>query len=75
MATMKEECREAHLMTTEYLQACNLLFENGILSYEKISSIASKALTNMAEGMDRFMKWKQELQDEPGTIVHFSNSD
>ena len=66
MAEKKEELRETHLLTAEYLQACNLLFENGILSHEKITSVSSKALLNMAEGMKWFIKWKEELQDEPG---------
>ena len=70
MAEKKEELRETHLLTAEYLQACNLLFENGILSHEKITPVSSKALLNMAEGMKWFMKWKEELQDEPG---HFQS--
>ena len=70
MAEKKEELRETHLLTAEYLQACNLLFENEILSHEKITSVSSKALLNMAEGMKWFMKWKEELQDKPG---HFQS--
>ena len=73
MAEKKEECREAYLKTAEYLKACNLLFENGILSHEKITSISSKPLTNMAEGMKWFMKWKEELQHEPGILfIYYS---
>ena len=72
MAEKMEELRATYSMTAEYLQACNLLFENGILSHEKIGSISSKPLINMAEGMKWFIKWKEELQNEPGIVNSYN---
>lgn len=66
---------ENHELTASYLQACNFIFEKGILSHEKISSPNSKSLTNMACGMKWFFEWKQELSDEPRIIfcMHLYN--
>ncbi len=66
MAEKKEEFRDTHSLTVEYLQACSLMFENGILSHDKMTSTSFKALSNMAKAMKWFEKWKEELQDEPG---------
>ena len=52
-----------------YLEACNLIFENGILSHEMICSPESKVLLNIHEGMKWFINWKEELQKEPGNIT------
>lgn len=54
-------------LTAEYLKACSNIFENGILSHEKIESTSSTPLRNMAEGMKWFYQWKEELmQTHPG---------
>lgn len=66
MAEKDEITKQSHMCTAEYLEACNLIFENGILSHEMICSPKSKALANISEGMKWFFKWKQELQKEPG---------
>ena len=52
----------------ENLEACNLIFEKGILSHETLCSPESKVLVNISEGMKWFFKWK-ELQKEPGKIM------
>ena len=66
----KDECtKQTHVCAAEYLEACNLIFENGILSHEMICSPNSKALMNIREGMKWFFKWKEELQREPGKIT------
>ena len=58
---------EIHKLTASCFEACNFMFENGILSHEKISH-NSKSLTDMACGMKWFIEWKQELSNEPGII-------
>ena len=71
MAEKKDECtKQTHVCTAEYLEACNLIFENGILSHEMICSPNSKALVNISEGMKWFLKWKEELQKQPGKKSH-----
>ena len=66
IAEKKIELRSTCTLTAEYLQACSLLFETGILSHEMITSASSKPLINMAEGLKWFKKWKDVLVDKPG---------
>jgi len=40
--------------TAKYLDACNLLFERGILSRRRINGIDSQVLTNIRNGMKFF---------------------
>lgn len=56
----------AHDLTAQYLEACNLMFENGILSHDVITSSNSNCLENISKGMSWFIKWKEELQENPG---------
>lgn len=68
IAVKKDTSKEAHTLTANYLKACSMIFENGILSHEKITSMSSTSIANMTEGMKWFHKWKEELQQEPGTM-------
>lgn len=44
--------------TVEYLDACRNLFEKGILSHNKISSVEdSEVLNSMKDGYDFFVGW------------------
>lgn len=43
-----------------------MIFEKGILSHDKVTSINSAPIVNMKEGMKWFINWKQELLEEPG---------
>ena len=74
MVEKKDEfTQQSHVCTAEYLEACNLIFENGILSHEMICSLKSKSLVNISEGMKWFFKWK-EVQKEPGKIIPLVSS-
>lgn len=53
------------MLTAKYLEACNMIFENGILSHEKITGPDSKPLET---GLKWFLDWKEELQTEPGRV-------
>ena len=44
-------------LTVQYLQACNKMFENGILSHTAIKSADSVVLHNIDEGFHFFMGW------------------
>ena len=44
-------------LTVQYLQACNKMFENGILSHTPIKSTDSTVLHNIDEGFHFFMGW------------------
>jgi hypothetical protein len=53
-------------MASEFLKACHLIFEKGILSHEIILSSSSPCLSNISEGMKWFLKWKESVQEDPG---------
>ena len=57
---------DADLITAEFLEACHLIFEKGILSHDIIVSTSSPCLANISEGMKWFLKWKASLQEDPG---------
>ena len=50
-------------VTAKYLDACNLLFERGILSHSTITSNDSQVLKNMQRGLNYFMDWHEEMTE------------
>lgn len=48
-------------LTVEYLEACNQLFERGILSHTRIWSGDSVILQNMEKGFKFFTSWLDGL--------------
>ena len=58
-----------NMITAEFLQACNFIFERGILSHEMITSSTSPCLVNISEGMKWFFMWKEGLQEDPGMHI------
>ena len=60
----------SHLLTAKYLKACNMIFETGILSHERITSSNSTPLINLEQGLSWFLNWKRELQKEPGITIY-----
>ena len=54
------------MATYFYLKACNLLFEEGILSEKPITSMSS--LQNMEDGFAYFKNWKKEVAALNGGI-------
>lgn len=61
LADRNEDEKVEHMATLYYLTACNLLFEEGILSKTPISSISSPLLKNMKDGFTYFMQWKKDV--------------
>ena len=57
-----DECEE-HLAVLKYLQACNLIFEKGILSEKCIYSSPSSSpiLENIKEGFMYFEEWRNQV--------------
>ena len=49
--------------THEYLSACNLLFERGLLSHGKISKTERDTLDRIRKGYSFFTTWLQSLLD------------
>ncbi len=56
------------MATYFYLKACNLLFEEGILSEKPITSMSSPVLKNMEDGFAYFKNWKKEVAALNGGI-------
>ena len=54
--------RESVQQTHNYLQACNLLFEQGFLAHTKIWDMTSPVLTNIWQGYDFFVQWYNALE-------------
>lgn len=40
-----------------FLEACNLIFENGLLSSRRVRSMNSPIIQNIKKGMEFFEKW------------------
>ncbi|XP_014672683.1 PREDICTED: uncharacterized protein LOC106813138 [Priapulus caudatus] len=52
-----------HVMATHsYLTACNLIFERGFLSHDKVTNADQHVLENIIAGYDYFETWLQELE-------------
>ena len=43
--------------TLRYLESCNLMFENGLLSHERVESSDSKVIQNIHLGFKFFCDW------------------
>lgn len=73
LADKNEDEKAEHMATFRYLKACNLLFEEGILSKTPISSISSPLQKNMKDGFTYFMKWKEDVASLKGGKIcaHF----
>ena len=48
---------EASANTAEYLEGCNLLFEQGMLSHHRINNKNSPVLVNIRKGMAFSEQW------------------
>lgn len=47
-----------------YLEACNLLFEQGFLSHNRIRSMDSDVLKNIDKGFSYFAEWLNSILDK-----------
>lgn len=58
---------EASTKIAVYLKACNLLFEQGLLSHRRINNKDSPVLGNIRKGMAFFEQWCAE-HEETGNL-------
>ena len=63
-----EEQKE-HMATHGYLKACNLMFQEGILSEKKITSLSSPILSNIKAGFMYFSNWREKVSISKGGIT------
>ena len=70
ISEISEKCNcQSHAAAVEYLEACNKIFERGILSHSKIAHVQSPALMNMHSGFSYFQQWHRHLQETcPGVL-------
>lgn len=67
LADSRPEERQERLAVFHYLNACSLLFQNGILSHESADKCTSRALQNIRNGYNFFKVWKDSIPK--GTII------
>jgi hypothetical protein len=51
------------MTTLSYLEACNKIFERGLLSHEKVTSPGHQVILNIQEGYKFFKKWLDEIYE------------
>ena len=57
--------------TLAYLKACNLLFEQGFLSHDRIRSMDCDTMKNINKGFEYFSGWLNSILDKGmGTHTH-----
>jgi hypothetical protein len=54
----------ADKVTLSYLEACSKLFEHGLLSHDRITTVDDKALKNIRDGFKFFEKWLDEIYEQ-----------
>jgi len=55
--------------TLEYLEACNLLFERGFLSHDRVRGINADVIQNINRGFSYFTGWLDSLLSESTYIM------
>ena len=50
--------------TLEYLEACNLLFERGFLSHDRVRSMNADVIQKINKGFSYFTEWLDSLLSE-----------
>lgn len=51
-------------LTADYLEACNLIFERGILSRKMIKGVNSPVLENIKDGFQFFVNWFEKHKEK-----------
>ena len=55
--------------TAQYLEACHLIFERGILSHKLVKSSDCQLIANIKEGFQFFQEWCYEHENKGASIV------
>ena len=51
-------------LTLEFLEACNKIFEQGLLSHTKVNSTDCQVIRNIQEGYGFFTKWLNQIYEQ-----------
>ena len=57
IAAIKDLAGPSEEQVASYLEACNLIFEEGLLSQRRINNLQSPVLANIRRGMEFFEGW------------------
>ena len=60
-------------LTLKFLEACNKIFERGLLSHDKVTSPDSRVVTNITEGFKFFSTWLDGIYAE-GLMLNNCNA-
>lgn len=63
---------EASTKTGEYLDACNLLFEQGPLSHCRVNNKDRSVLENIKKGMSFFEQWCADHEDTCNLLAAYN---
>ena len=55
---------ESTSCTLQYLESCNLIFERGFLSHERIRKNDTKVLDNIQQGYAFYCDWLDDILDK-----------
>lgn len=66
----KEPNQESAKPVADFLDACNLIFEKGLLSKRRINNMNSPAIQNVKKGMAFFEKWCQSHEETGISSTH-----
>lgn len=58
------------MVTLSYLEACNKIFEQGLLSHGKVTSSGHQVILNIQEGYKFFKNWLDEIYEMGMFCVH-----
>ena len=66
----KEPNQQSAKPVADFLEACHLIFEKGLLSKRRVNSLNTPALDNIKKGMALFEKWCHK-QEETGIALSY----
>ena len=69
IAAVKDITGPSPQQVARYLDACNLIFEEGLLSRRRINSLQTPVLANIRKGMEFFEGWRN-THSETGIYVY-----
>ena len=68
IAAIKDLTGPSHQQVAQYLEPCNLIFEEGLLSCRRINNLQSPILANIKKCMKFFEEWCN-LHTQRGTFL------
>ena len=61
-------------LTLKYLEACNKIFENGLLSHDRVTITNRDILISIRKGYDFFCNWHRSLVEAGKNYIHLQEN-